>query len=202
MRNVFTLSTIKLPVAIIALTVFFIMANVGNALAHCDTLDGPVVADARQALLTGDITPVLKWVSEDEEDNINAVYKHTLAVRQLGDEAKNLADTHFFETLVRIHRAGEGAPYTGLKPNSSIDPAVALADKAIENGSVDQLANVLNNALKNGLTTRFDKVIDAGKQADKSVELGREYVEAYVQFTHFAEGIHGVIKGAGGHGEH
>ncbi|MGB3222055.1 MAG: DUF6448 family protein [Desulforhopalus sp.] len=202
MRKVFTLSTIKLPGAIIALVVFFVMGNAGTALAHCDTLDGPVVADARQALLTGDITPVLKWVSEDEEDNINAVYTHTLAVRQLGDEAKNLADTHFFETLVRIHRAGEGAPYTGLKPNSSIDPAVALADKAIGNGSVDQLANVLNNALKNGLTTRFNNVMDAGKQAGKSVELGREYVEAYVQFTHFAEGIHGVIKGAGGHDEH
>jgi hypothetical protein len=202
MKNVFTLSTIRLPGAVIALVVFLVMAYAGNALAHCDTLDGPVVADARQALLAGDVTPVLKWVSKDEEDNIKAVYKHTLAVRQLGDEAKNLADTYFLETLVRIHRAGEGAPYTGLKPNSSIDPAVALADKAIENGSVDQLANVLNTALKNGLTTRFDKVIDAAGQADKSIELGREYVEAYVQFTHFAEGIHGVIKGAGGHSEH
>ncbi|GAB6191345.1 DUF6448 family protein [Desulfocastanea catecholica] len=202
MKNVFTLSTIKLPGAIIALIVFFVMANAGNALAHCDTLDGPVVADARQALQTGDVSPVLKWVSKDQEGAIKAVYKHTLAVRQLGDEAKTLADAYFFETLVRIHRAGEGAPYTGLKPSSSIDPAVALADKAIENGSVDQLANVLTTALKNGLTTRFDKVIDAGKQADKSVELGREYVEAYVEFTHFAEGIHGMIKGAGDHSEH
>lgn len=202
MKKIFILSTIKLPEAIFALIVSFVMANAGSALAHCDTLDGPVVADARQALQAGDVTPVLKWVSNEEEDNIKAVYAHTLAVRQLSDEAKNLADAYFFETLVRIHRAGEGAPYTGLKPNSSIDPAVALADKAIENGSVDQLASVLNTALKNGLTARFDKVVDAGKQADKSVELGREYVEAYVQFTHFAEGIHGVIKGAGAHSEH
>jgi hypothetical protein len=202
MKNVSKLSIVNLPDVMIALLAFFVIMNAGNAYAHCDTLDGPVVADARQALLVGDVTPILKWVSEDEEGAIKAVYKHTLAVRKLGDEAKNLADTHFFETLVRIHRAGEGAPYTGLKPNSSIDPAVALADKAIENGSVDQLANVLNTALKNGLTTRFDNVIDTGKQADKSVELGREYVEAYVQFTHFAEGIHGVIKGAGGHSEH
>jgi hypothetical protein len=202
MKNVSKLSIVNLPDVLIALLVFLVMMNAGNAYAHCDTLDGPVVDDARQALQAGDVTPVLKWVSEDEEEAIKAVYKHTLAVRQLGDEAKNLADIYFFETLVRIHRAGEGAPYTGLKPNSSIDPAVALADKAIENGSVDQLANVLNAALKNGLTTRFDKVIDAGKQADKSVVLGREYVEAYVRFTHFAEGIHGVIKGAGDHSGH
>jgi hypothetical protein len=202
MKNVSKLSIVNLPDVLIALLVFLVMMNAGNAYAHCDTLDGPVVDDARQALQAGDVTPVLKWVSEDEEEAIKAVYKHTLAVRQLGDEAKNLADIYFFETLVRIHRAGEGAPYTGLKPNSSIDPAVALADKAIENGSVDQLATVLNTALKNGLTTRFDKVLDAGKQADKSVELGREYVEAYVQFTHFAEGIHGLIKGAGDHSGH
>ena len=202
MKNVSKLSIANLPDVLIALLAFFVMMNAGNAFAHCDTLDGPVVADARQALQAGDVTPVLKWVSKDQEGAIKAVYKHTLAVRQLGDEAKKLADTYFFETLVRIHRAGEGAPYTGLKPSSSIDPAVALADKAIENGSVDQLANVLNTALKNGLTTRFDKVIDARKQANESVELGREYVEAYVQFTHFAEGIHGMIKGAGGHSGH
>ncbi len=37
------------------------------ALAHCDTLDGPVVKDARVALDAQDVTPVLKWVSRDKE---------------------------------------------------------------------------------------------------------------------------------------
>jgi hypothetical protein len=181
---------------------FLVMAHASDVFAHCDTLAGPVVAEARQALVTGDVTPVLKWVLSDEEDNIKAAFKHTLAVRQLGDEARNLADTYFFETLVRIHRAGEGAPFSGLQPDSSVDPAVTLADKAIEKGSVEQLTNVLNNALKSGLTSRFEEVLSSRKHADESVAEGRNYVKAYVKFTHFAEGVHQLIEGEGQHGEH
>jgi hypothetical protein len=181
---------------------FLVMAHTSDVFAHCDTLAGPVVAEARQALVTGDVIPVLKWVLSDEEDNIKAAFKHTLAVRQLGDEARNLADTYFFETLVRIHRAGEGAPYSGLQPDSSVDPAVTLADKAIEKGSVEQLTNVLNNALKSGLTSRFEEVLSSRKHADESVAEGRNYVKAYVKFTHFAEGVHQLIEGEGQHGEH
>ncbi|TKB24581.1 hypothetical protein FCL47_17235 [Desulfopila sp. IMCC35006] len=181
---------------------FFFMISASDALAHCDTMEGPVVAEARQALVTGDVTPLLKWVSSDEEETIKTAFKHTLAVRQLGGEAKTLADMYFFETLVRIHRAGEGAPYTGLKSGISVDPAVALADAAIATGSVDKLSDVLSNALKNGLTDRFNQVIISSKHAGESVEAGREYVEAYVQFTHFAEGVHGMIKGEKQHAAH
>ena len=180
----------------------FVLSNVGSAFAHCDTLDGPVVADARAALASGDVTPVLKWISAGEEEDVKAVFVHTLAVRKLGDDARTLADTYFFETLVRIHRAGEGAPYTGLKPGSAVDPAVAFADEAIADNSVEKLSNVLGEALKNKLTKRFSAVANSAKNADKSVEAGREYVQAYVEFTHFAEGIHGLIKGGAQHGEH
>lgn len=192
--------TTKILIAVFV--VVFIMASTSSAFAHCDTLDGPVVADARNALTTGDVTPVLKWVSSDEEEEIKAVFGHTLSVRNLGEEARRLADTYFFETLVRIHRAGEGAPYSGLKPGTAVDPAVALADQAIENGSVEKLTMVLSNALNEGLSSRFNTVISSKKLADESIETGRAYVEAYVQFTHFAEGIHGIIVGGAQHGEH
>lgn len=102
------------------------------AYAHCDTLDGPVVQTARESLEKSDITPVLKWVQVKDEKEIRAAFDKALAVRAMGPEAKELADMYFFETLVRIHRAGEGAPYTGLKPGAAVDPAVALADKALE----------------------------------------------------------------------
>lgn len=171
-----------------------IIMTTGSAYAHCDTLDGPVVAAARAALAAGNVTPLLKWVSIEEEENIRAAFKHTLAVRKLGDEAKQLADMYFFETLVRIHRAGEGAPYTGLKPGAAIDPAVALADKAIESGSVDKLTNVLTQALGKGIREQFDRVMKTRQHADESVAAGREFVKAYVQFTHYAEGIHGLLK--------
>lgn len=165
-----------------------------DAYSHCDTLEGPVVAAARAALDSGDVTPLLKWVSAEEEENIKSAFNHTLAVRNLGEEAERLADMYFFETLVRIHRAGEGAPYTGLKSGASIDPAVVLADKAIENGSVKKLVEVLTRALDESMRDRFERVMETRKHSDESVEKGRRFVEAYVQFTHYVEGIHGVVK--------
>jgi len=106
---------------------------------------------------------------------------------------------YFFETLVRIHRAGEGAPYTGLKPGEAIDPAVALADKALETGSVDKLVDVLTKAMANGIRERFQHASATRKHVDDSVTVGREFVEAYVIFTHYVEGLHAIIKGNGGH---
>ncbi len=189
-------------IIVVGLVVLFAAASVSTVFAHCDTLDGPVVADARQALASGNLTPVLKWVSSDEEEDLRAAFGQAISVRNLGEEARRLADTYFFETLVRIHRAGEGAPYSGLKPGTAVDPAVALADEAIENGSVETLTMVLGNALTEGLTSRYQTVISSKKRADESIEAGREFVEAYVQFTHFAEGIHGIIKAGAQHGEH
>jgi len=180
--------------------VFLLMA--GNVDAHCDTLDGPVVAAARKALTSGDVTPVLKWVADDDEQMIRSAFQKTLEVRQLGTQARDLADMYFFETLVRIHRAGEGAPYTGLKLGPNIDPAVALADKALESGSVDKLVNILADATDKGIRKRFDEALKAKKHADESVTAGREFVESYVIFTHYVEGLHSMIKGASEHHEH
>lgn len=173
-----------------------------HAEAHCDTLDGPVVATAQKALDAGDVTPLLKWVSSDDEQKIRTAFSETLNVRKLGNQARDLADRYFFETLVRIHREGEGAPYTGLKPGTAVDPAVALADEALVSGSVDKLANVLSQAMTKGLQTRFQQALDFQKHADDNVSAGREFVEAYVVFTHYAEGLHGQIKGGAKHDEH
>ena len=170
--------------------------------AHCDTLDGPVVKTARAALEKGDVTPLLKWVRAENEKEIKDAFNRTLAVRAKGAEAKELADMYFFETLVRIHRAGEGAPYTGLKPGAAVDPAVALADQAMGSGKADQLVQVLSNAMAGGIRERFQRALETKKHADNSVTAGREFVEAYVIFTHYVEGLHGMIKaGAAHHGE-
>ena len=168
--------------------------------AHCDTLDGPVVKTARIALEKKDITPLLKWVRPSDEKEIQDAFEMTLSVRAQGGKARDLADMYFFENLVRIHRAGEGAPYTGLKPGVAIDPAVALADKALENGSIDKLINVLTNAMAKGIRERFQRAAENQKHADESVEAGRKFVESYVTFTHYVEGMHGLIKAGAHHG--
>jgi hypothetical protein len=195
-------SVTKIIVMVVFATFAVMLMSRGKAYAHCDTLDGPVVTTARSALETGDITPLLKWVSPEEEETIKASFERALSVRKLGVQARELADMYFFETLVRVHRAGEGAPYTGLKPGSDVDPAVALADEAIEIGSVDKLANVLTQALDKGLRERYEKVMERRRYVDESVEAGREYVEAYVDFTHFAEGIHEMLKEGASHHAH
>ncbi|HEU4402921.1 MAG TPA: DUF6448 family protein [Candidatus Polarisedimenticolia bacterium] len=163
--------------------------------AHCDSLDGPVVVDARLALQKGDVTPVLKWVRPDDESAIRSSFARTLAVRALGPQAKDLADQSFFETLVRIHRAGEGAPYTGLKPAGSVEPGIALADAALERGTVDALVEEIGNDAGRGIRERFARVLEAKRHQAESVSAGREYVEAYVTFIHYVEGIHRAVKG-------
>ncbi|HUF76053.1 MAG TPA: DUF6448 family protein [Longimicrobiales bacterium] len=166
------------------------IASAPPAAAHCDTLGGPVIATAELALEKSDVTPVLKWVKPDKEAEIKAAFSKALAVRKLSPEATEMADTYFFETLVRIHREGEGAPYTGLKPAGAVEPAVAMADKALESGSVDQLAGAISKHAAEGIRERFVKAYEARKHADESVQSGREFVEAYVQFTHYVERLH------------
>jgi hypothetical protein len=161
------------------------------ARAHCDTMNGPVISDAVKALATGDVTPVLKWVNKESEAEIREAFVSTMAVRSKGPEAKKLADNYFFETLVRIHRAGEGAPYTGIKPaGTPIDPAVEEADKALESGSADALLKRISDEISDGIKRRFERALENKKYSSKSVEAGREYVEAYIQFVHYVERLH------------
>jgi hypothetical protein len=191
-----------LKVSVFGACVLLLMAALSPQLvrAHCDTLDGPVVQAARAALAKGDITPVLKWVQAGDEQEIKAAFDRTLSVRSKGDEARELADLYFFETLVRVHRAGEGAPYTGLKAADDIDHAVVLADQALADGNVDKLVTVLTGAMADGIRARFHETLESMKHADDNVKAGREFVENYVVFTHYVEGLHMMIQGGHGHG--
>lgn len=163
--------------------------------AHCDTLDGPVVETARKALDKGDVTPVLKWVKKAYEAEIREAFKKTLTVRAKGTEAKELADTYFFETLVRLHRAGEGAPYDGVKPAGTVEPIVVATDEALATGKIDELTKELSGKLKEGILERFHRVLETKKHANDSVIAGREYVEAYVVFLHYVERLHLDLSG-------
>jgi uncharacterized protein DUF6448 len=170
----------------------------GLAGAHCDTMDGPVVTAAKAALEKGDVTPVLKWVSKDDEKEIRELFQKTLVVRGKGIEAKELADRHFFETLVRIHRAGEGATYTGLASGPA-EPVIAAADKALESGSADTLVKHVTDAAARGIRERFARTAERKKHAAESIAAGREYVEAYVEFTHYVERLHDDATAHGAH---
>lgn len=186
-------------VGTVAVVVWMLVAR--TVRAHCDTLDGPVVTTAKMALDKGDVTPVLKWVQKKDEGEIKKAFENTLAVRKLSPQAKELADMYFFETLVRIHRAAEGAGYTGLKPAGSVEPPIAAADKALESGSVNDLVKEITDVVSTGIRERFNHAVEAKKHADESVEAGRDYVKAYVEFVHYVEGLHLVAAGPAHHTE-
>lgn len=164
-----------------------LVLNIAPAFAHCDSLDGPVILEARAALSRGDVTPVLKWVRHDDEAAIRDAFARTLEVRKLSPAAAELADRFFFETLVRIHRAGEGEPFTGLKPAGTTDAAIASADRAIESGDFDAQLNGLTGKLEHLLRERFAELQRRREHREHHVPAGRRYVEAYVGFIHLYE---------------
>lgn len=157
-------------------------------IGHCDGLDGPVVQLAIKALDSGNVNHVLPWVQEKDESAIRRAFDHAVSVRKLSPDAKALADRHFFETLVRIHRAGEGAPFTGLKPaGRDLGPAIPAADMALKDGSIEKVVKLLTDAVGEGLHRRFHAAFSRRGFAPDDVKAGREFVEAYVPYIHYVE---------------
>lgn len=166
------------------------------AMAHCDGVDGPVVTVARQSLDAGNVNPVLRWVRAEDEPAIRNAFKHASAVRKLGPEARHLADEYFFETVVRIHRAGEGAPYTGLKPaGRDLGPALPAADAALKSGSPEALEKILVEAVRHRLHEQFEGVHSRAQFNPNDVAAGRRYVEAYVPYVHYVEAVWNAAAG-------
>ena len=162
-----------------------------HALAHCDGLDGPVVKAAQRALATNNVNLILAWVQPGDETELRSAFQQTLAVRKLSPASEALADRQLFETLVRLHRSGEGAPYTGLKPaGRDLGPAIPAADHAIVSDDLDVLEKLLTGELRKNLRESFEQVQAKKKYDVNDVAAGREYVKAYVEYVHFVERLH------------
>jgi len=177
----------------IVIALFACLSWTASLGAHCDAVDGPLVTEARVAFTAGDVTPLLKWVSADHADEITLAFERAQRVSKEGTPAAgSLAETWFLETLVRIHRAGEGAPYRGLQPAGQIDPAVQLADHALSSGTAQDLAKQIGTAVSEGILTRFDEVLRR-ERASTDLESGRAFVAAYVEYMHFVEAVHHLV---------
>ena len=110
--------------------ILLLMASTNVSFAHCDTMDGPLIKDAKTAINTSNVNYVLKWVQPENETETKEAFFLTMKVRKLGVDAQNLADKYLFETVVRLHRNGEGVPFTGVKPSgTTIDEKILAADK-------------------------------------------------------------------------
>jgi hypothetical protein len=165
---------------------------------HCDSMDGPVVTAARQALEADNVDLVLPFVHADGEAEVRAVFDTVMPVRGLSSAAREVADRLFFETVVRIHRAGEGAPYTGLKPAGlSVGPVIPLAERAVETGSPDEVASFLTGVLRDEVERRLKRVHALRATKDRSTDDAREYVEAMLDFEVYSDHAFRSLSGAG-----
>ena len=177
-----------------------IIGGVNTASAHCDSMEGPVVKASQKALETGNINYVLIWVRADDEKEIKEMFDKVNKVRTLGNEAKDLADMYFFETVVRVHRMGEGVGYTGLKPAGfKPEEGIEAADIAIEKNSVDGILAHLDES-QHAKVKHYFSDLQSKKNFDvNNVQAGREYVESYVHFIHYVEGLFNGEAGQDGH---
>ncbi len=183
----------------------FLLLGAPGAQAHCDSIDGPVAKAAQKALETGNVNLALPYAPAAAEAEIKAAFAQSLKVRGLGPDARGLADRAFIETTVRLHRAGEGAPFTGLKPGGiDYGPAIPAAERAIDRGDLAPVQALLTEELEHGLRARFTAVEQTSNAlrepiAANDVAAARARVSAELGFVTFVEGLRQAIHGAGGH---
>ena len=177
-----------------------------GAQAHCDAIDGPVATAAVKALETKNVNLILPYAPVTAEPELTAAFEQAVTVRAKGPEVKALADRYFMETAVRLHRAGEKAPYTGLKP-AGIDfgPAIPAAEQELASGQLEPLVGLLSEEVKHGITERFARAAEtksATKEptAKSDVAAARARVSAELGFIGYIEAIYQAIKG-GAHAE-
>lgn len=150
---------------------------------HCDTLDGPVVIAAKEALKQKNVNLILPYAPKGAEAEIKKAFEKAIKARKSGKEAAEVADYWFFETVVRLHREGEGAGYTGLKP-AGLDtgPVIPLAEKALETGNLKELFGFMSNSLHEDLHRRFGAAIKKKDYDVNDVPAARAYVQASLGF--------------------
>lgn len=167
---------------------------------HCDTMDGPVVKAAKLALEKGTVNLILPWLPKKGENELKEAFERTLRVRKLGKEAKELADYWLFETAVRLHREGEGEPYTGLKP-AGLDegPVVPRAEEAIEKGDASEVIEFLSHTVEEEVQKRLDHALSLKDYDEHDVDAAREYVEAMLEFMLYSHKLYIYTTSAGGH---
>ncbi|MBS4061637.1 MAG: hypothetical protein KG029_14655 [Bacteroidetes bacterium] len=170
--------------------------------AHCDSYDGPVIKDATKALETNNVNLVLKWITDEQELEIIPLFNKTYNLKNGDKEVYAIVEKHFFETLVRLHRETEGAPYTGLKPAGTTKQIIQMTDKALNERNVDDFLVKFGSHIDKVIREKYQKVAEIDKVKDDSKEQGRAFVEAYVDYTHTVEALHEIMEHGGGHAGH
>ena len=182
--------------------VYFLTLSLGfsEALAHCDAKNGPVAVDARQALAHENFETVAIWVGEKQQKELRSAYDQALTVYQMSGKAQDLAKQYFMETAVRLHRAAEGMPYTGLKPARQLPPDIAAAEETLKTGNLKPVRNLLSAKMQEKLQHFFEKALIARQNKNQSLEAGRKWADAYVKYVIYVHGLYQTIQAGPAHG--
>jgi len=161
----------------------------------------PVVRAATRALTERNVNLILPWVHASGDDEVREAFSRAITVREGGGAAAELADLWFFETVVRVHRQGEGAPYSGLKP-AGLDwgPVVPRTEKAMESGDADEAIAFVTGEVERELKERFEEAMARKDHDEDDVPAAREYVQAMLGFVLFSHHVYAFVKSGGGHG--
>ena len=188
--------------AIIAVTAILMAMSLFNtkSYAHCDRKNGPVAVAAKEALKTEDFSKVVIWVGEEQEKELKKKFNESLSVYQKGGDSKELAKEYFMSTTVRLHRAAEGMPFTGLKPASSAAKDIQVAEKALETGNLDPVMEKFSSKLEDEAQKWFQKALEAKKNKDESIEAGREWADKYVKYIVYLHKLYVKIEKGPPHG--
>lgn len=170
---------------------------------HCDSLDGPVVKAAIKALKSGNVDVVLPYVPKEGEQEVINAFEKVIQIRNTGADVKDVADRYFFETVVRVHRAGEGAAFTGLKPAGlDVGPVIPLAEKAVETGDTQELTKILCDAIQAEVQGKSDRVQQLKIYTEGPVDKAREYVSAMLGLQVWSHKLYQSIKAPPHHVAH
>lgn len=186
-------------ISAVLLTSILILFGSLTAFAQCDSYDGPIIKDAVQALENNKVNLVLKWVSEDQENEVTTLFNKTHALKSRDKEVYEIVEKHFFETLVRLHRETEKAPYTGLTPSGSTKQIIQMTDTALQENDIEGFIIKLDKHLNEVIRDKYKKVANLYKVKDDSIVQGREFVAAYVDYTHTIEAIHYFMENGAAH---
>lgn len=194
----------KTKMFITALVAAGLLLGMQSAQAHCDSLDGPVAKTVQKALEDGNVNPVLAYAPAAAEAEIRTAFEKSRMVRGLRADARALADQAFMETVIRLHRAGEGAAYTGLKPaGADHGLVIPAAEHAVETGDMAKLKAILVEEIEHALRERLVHVQELQKKASREpktaaeVPHARERISAELGFITFAEVLRQAAHGKG-----
>jgi hypothetical protein len=183
--------SVNIKYFLITAFILVVILSPAKIYAHCDSYNGPVVKAAKTALESDNINYVLVWVQKEDEPVISSMFQKIMNIRNINDEVKEIADNYFFETVVRIHRQGEGVAYTGIKTaDYKPEEGIEAADIAIETSSADKILAHVDQKYHHEITELFNELQAKKNYKTDDTEKGREYVASYVHFIHYIEELY------------